>query len=119
MGRARTRRAHRQAARRHARDFEIRPAPEAIRFEVGRARGYTRQAFTDAWRRYCPPGPAGVSVSTVPSVSSQVNPDTDYLPDTDQSVSAIQSVSHLTSQNTDDTVDTDTPGNDDINGGAA
>ena len=65
-------------------DFEIRPAPEAIRFEVGRARGYTRQAFTDAWRRYCPPGPPGVSVSSVPSVSSQVNPDTDYPPDTGQ-----------------------------------
>ena len=111
-------------------DFEIRAAPEAIRFEVGRARGYTRQAFADAWRRYCPPGPPGVSVSSVPSVSSQVNPDTDYPldtdqsvsetgPDTDQSVSAIQSVSHLTSQNTDDTVDTDTPGGDGINGGAA
>ena len=69
-------------------DFEIRPAPEAIRFEVGRARGYTRQAFADAWRRYCPPGPPGVSVSSVPSVSSQVSPDTDYPPDTDQSVSA-------------------------------
>ena len=40
-------------------DFEIRPAPEAIRFEVGRARGYTRQAFTDAWRRYCPPARRG------------------------------------------------------------
>lgn len=101
-------------------DFEIRPAPEAIRFEVGRARGYTRTAFTDAWRRYCPPGPPGVSVSSVPSVSSQVNPDTDYPPDTDQSVSetgpdtdqsvsAIQSVSHLTSRNTDDTDYTDTP----------
>jgi hypothetical protein len=111
-------------------DFEIRPAPEAIRFEVGRARGYTREAFADAWRRYCPPGPPGVSVSSVPTVSSQVTPDTDYLPDTDQSVSApgpdtdqsvsaIQSVSHLTSQNTDDTDDTDTPGGDDISGGAA
>jgi hypothetical protein len=111
-------------------DFEIRPASEAIRFEVGRARGYTRQAFADAWRRYCPPGPAGVSVSTVLNVSSQANPDTDYPSvtdqsvtetglDTDQSVSAIQSVPHLTSQNTDDTVDTDTPGTDGINGGAA
>jgi hypothetical protein len=100
-------------------DFEIRPAPEAIRFEVGRARGYTREAFTDAWRRYCPPGPPGVPVSSVPSVSSQVNPDTDYPPDTDQSVSANQSVSHLTSQNTDDTVDTDTPGKDGVDGGAA
>jgi hypothetical protein len=100
-------------------DFEIRPAPEAIRFEVGRARGYTRQPFTDAWRRYCQPGPPGVPVSSVPSVSSQVNPDTDYPPDTDQSVSAIQSVSHLTSQNTDDTVDTGTPDKGDINGDAA
>jgi hypothetical protein len=111
-------------------DFEIRPAPEAIRFEVGRARGYTRQAFTDAWRRYCPPISPGVSVSPVLSVSSQVNPDTDYPPDTDQSVtdpgpdtdqsvSATQSVTHLTSQNTDDTVGTDTPGEDGIDGGAA
>jgi hypothetical protein len=111
-------------------DFEIRPAAEAIRFEVGRARGYTREAFTDAWRRYCPPGPPGVSVSSVPSVSSQVNPDTDCPSDTDQSVSALgpdtdqtvsanQSVSHLTSQNTDGTDDTDTPGEDDISGDAA
>jgi len=101
-------------------DFEIRAAPEAIRFEVGRARGYTRQAFADAWRRYCPPAPPGVPVSSVPSVSSQLSPDTDYPPDTDQSVSdpgrdtdqsvsAIQSVSGLTSQNTDDTDCTDTP----------
>ena len=37
-------------------DFEIRPAPEAIRFEVGRARGSTREAFADAWRRYCSSG---------------------------------------------------------------
>jgi hypothetical protein len=111
-------------------DFEIRAAPEAIRFEVGRARGYTRAAFADAWRRYCPPTPPGVSVSTVSSVSSQVSPDTDCPPDTDQSVSGsgrdtdqsvsgIQSVSHLTSQNTDDTVDTDTPGKGGTNGGAA
>jgi len=42
-------------------DFEIRPVPEAIRFEVGRARGYAREAFADAWRRYCPPVPPGVS----------------------------------------------------------
>lgn len=106
------------------------PAPEAILFEVGRARGYTREAFTDAWRRYCPPAPPRVSVPSVPSVSSQVNPDTDYPsdtdqsasapgPDTDQSVSAAQSVSHLTSQNTDDTVDTDTPGEDGIDDSAA
>jgi len=101
------------------RDFDISPEPEAIRFEVGRARGYSRDAFTDAWRRYCPPSPPGAPVSSVPNVSFQVSPDTDQPPDTDQTVSANQSVTHLTSQNTDDTDDTDTPGKDDINGGAA
>jgi hypothetical protein len=111
-------------------DFEIRAAPEAIRFEVGRARGYTRHAFNDSWRRYCPDGPPGVPVPSVSSVSSQLSPDTDWTPDTDQSVSgsgrdtdqsvsATRSVSHLTSQNTDDTDGTGTPGTDDINGGAA
>jgi hypothetical protein len=101
------------------RDFEISPETEAIRFEVGRARGYTREAFTDAWCRYCPPAPPGVSVSSVRNVSSQLSADTDQSPDTDQSVSANQSVTHLTSQNTGRTDDTDTPGGGSINGGAA
>ena len=100
------------------RDFEITPEPEAIRFEVGRARGYTREAFADAWCRYCPPAPPGVPVSSVTSVSSQVSPDTDHPPDTDQSVTPGQSVTHLTSQNTDDMDDTGTPRKDATNGGA-
>lgn len=112
------------------REFEITPEPEAIRFEVGRARGYTQAAFADAWRRYCPPAPPGVSVSSVSSVSSQVSPDTDYppdtdqsvspgQPDTDQSVSPDQSVTQLTSPNTDDTDGTDTPSSQGTRGGAA
>jgi hypothetical protein len=99
-------------------DFEIRS--EILRFPVGRARGYLRAHFADAWRRYCPPESAGVSVPSVTSVSSQVNPYTDTPPDTDQSVSPprpdtdqsvprTQSVPHLTSANTHDTDDTDTP----------
>ncbi len=101
------------------RDFDISPEPEAIRFEVGRARGYSRDAFTDAWRRYCPPAPPRAPVPSVPSVSFQVSPDTGQPPDTDQTVSANQSVTHLTSQNTDDTDGTDTSRTDATNGGAA
>ncbi|MEV4772133.1 DUF3631 domain-containing protein [Micromonospora humida] len=69
------------------RDFEIRS--ETIRFTVGQAKGYTRDAFTDAWQRYCPQPetPAtGVSVPNVPTSFPQVIPGTDYPTGTDQSV---------------------------------
>jgi hypothetical protein len=37
------------------RDFGI--TSETIRFQVGQAKGYRRDAFLDAWQRYCPPSP--------------------------------------------------------------
>jgi hypothetical protein len=45
-------------------DFEIRS--DTIRFDVGQAKGYHRDDFADAWRRYCP-SRAGVPVTSVPS----------------------------------------------------
>jgi len=88
-------------------DFDIRS--DIQRFPVGRARGYLRADFADAWRRYCPPDRGGVSVSSVTSVFPQLSTGTDYPPDTDQSVSPSRSVPHLTRQNTVVTDDTDTP----------
>lgn len=91
-----------------------------IRFPVGQAKGYTREAFTDAWNRYCP----APSVPSVPPSFPQVIPGTDYPPGTDrsvpptapgrvpgthQSVPAHQSVPHLSSQNELGTDGTDTP----------
>ncbi|MGC5033534.1 DUF3631 domain-containing protein [Micromonospora sp. DT229] len=91
-----------------------------IRFPVGQAKGYTREAFTDAWNRYCPTP----SVPSVPPSFPQVIPGTDYPPGTDrsvpptppgrapgthQSVPAHQSVPHLTRQNELGTDGTDTP----------
>lgn len=101
------------------REFGI--SSETIRFPVGQAKGYVRDAFTDAWQRYCPAPSRGSSVPSVPTSFSQVNPGTDYLPGTDQSVPphvpgtdqsvpAHQSVPTLSSQNELGTDGTDTPG---------
>ncbi|WP_431973979.1 DUF3631 domain-containing protein [Micromonospora haikouensis] len=91
-----------------------------IRFPVGQAKGYTRDAFTDAWQRYCPTP----SVPSVPTSFPQVSPGTDCpagtdqsvptttpgrAPGTDQSVPRTQSVPHLTRQNELGTDGTDTP----------
>lgn len=69
------------------REFDIRS--ETIRFPVGQAKGYTRDAFTDAWRRYCPApeNPStGVSVPSVPTSFPQVTAGTDHPTGTDQPV---------------------------------
>ncbi|MEV6802063.1 DUF3631 domain-containing protein [Micromonospora rifamycinica] len=69
------------------RDFEIRS--DTIRFTVGQAKGYTRDAFTDAWQRYCPQPETpstGVSVPSVPTSFPQVIPGTDHPTGTDRSV---------------------------------
>ena len=95
------------------REFGI--TSETIRFQVGQAKGYRRDAFTDAWSRYCPIP----SVPSVPTVSAQANPGTDYHPGTDrsvpanspgthQSVPAPQSVPALSSKNELGTDGTDT-----------
>jgi hypothetical protein len=74
------------------REFDI--TSGTIRFPVGQAKGYLRDAFTDAWNRYCPPinetvtepGQTGTrtqSVPSVPSSFSQLNPGTDCQPGTD------------------------------------
>ncbi|MFI6332139.1 DUF3631 domain-containing protein [Micromonospora chersina] len=95
-----------------------------IRFPVGQAKGYTRDAFTDAWNRYCPTPAADPSVPNVPTSFPQVIPGTDSLtgtdqsvptttpgraPGTHQSVPAHQSVPHLSRQNELGTHGTDTP----------
>ncbi|KDA44956.1 DUF3631 domain-containing protein [Frankia sp. BMG5.23] len=101
------------------RDFEIKS--ETIRFPVGQAKGYRRDAFTDAWHRYTPTPPE-VSVPAVPNVKPQVNPGTDRNsgtdrsvpephPGTHQSVPAEQSVPPLTSENELGTDGTHTPPN--------
>jgi len=80
------------------RDFTI--TSETIRFKVGQAKGYTRSAFADSWRRYCPPDPGGGgNVPSVPSSYPQVSPGTDYHRGTDQSVPSPQSVPPLSRQN--------------------
>ncbi|MFY1649884.1 DUF3631 domain-containing protein [Solwaraspora sp. WMMB762] len=69
------------------REFDIRS--DTIRFPVGQAKGYTRDAFTDAWQRYCPEPETpstGVSVPPVPTSSPQVIPGTDHPTGTDQPV---------------------------------
>jgi hypothetical protein len=74
------------------REFEI--TSDNIRFPVGRAKGYLRAAFADAWNRYCPPtkpddpdarrtGGLPQSVPSVPSSFSQLRPGTDCQPGTD------------------------------------
>ncbi|WP_369799357.1 MULTISPECIES: DUF3631 domain-containing protein [unclassified Micromonospora] len=80
-----------------------------IRFPVGQAKGYTRDAFTDAWNRYCPAPAAGPSVPSVPTSFPQVIPGTDSLTGTDRSVPAPQSVPRLSRQNELGTDGTDTP----------
>jgi hypothetical protein len=100
------------------REFDINSGN--IRFPVGRAKGYLREAFTDAWNRYCPapetapddltgPEVRPQSVPSVPPSFAQVNPGTDCTPGTFQSVPAHQSVPGLSSQNTLGTDGTDTP----------
>lgn len=114
------------------REFGITSA--TIRFPVGQAKGYPRDAFTDAWTRYVPTTPAGESVPSVPTLFPQLNPGTDSprgtdqfvprigpetAPGTHQSVPANQSVPTLTSQNELGTHGTDTPRPRRTNGGAA
>lgn len=100
------------------RDFGI--TSGTIRFPVGQAKGYLKDGFQDAWSRYCPTTVPGLSVPSVPSSFSQVNPGTDCLPGTDQSVPADapgtdqsvprnQSVPPLSRQNKLGTDGTDTP----------
>ncbi|GAA3293120.1 DUF3631 domain-containing protein [Dactylosporangium vinaceum] len=79
-----------------------------LRFPVGQAKGYHREAFTDAWQRYCPTSGAP-SVPNVPSSFSQVSAGTDCIPGTDQSVPPNQSVPGLSSKNELGTDGTDTP----------
>ncbi|GAA2599092.1 DUF3631 domain-containing protein [Dactylosporangium fulvum] len=92
-----------------------------IRFPVGQAKGYVRDAFTDAWKRYCPAPKEGAPVPNVPTSFSQVIPGTDAVPGTDrtvpqrvrgtdQCVPANQSVPGLSRQNELGTDGTDTPG---------
>lgn len=80
-----------------------------IRFPVGQAKGYVRDAFTDAWQRYCPAPKQGAPVPNVPTSFSQVSPGTDAHPGTDRSVPANQSVPALSRQNELGTDGTDTP----------
>jgi hypothetical protein len=48
------------------REFEI--TSGNVRFPVGQAKGYLRDAFTDAWRRYCPhPDDAPAAARTAPN----------------------------------------------------
>ncbi|GAA0734609.1 DUF3631 domain-containing protein [Dactylosporangium roseum] len=75
------------------REFGISSA--TIRFPVGQAKGYHRDAFTDAWQRYCPTQ----SVPSVPASFSQVSPGTDADPGTDRTVPPNRSVPALSSQN--------------------
>ncbi|SCL15173.1 DUF3631 domain-containing protein [Micromonospora inyonensis] len=95
-----------------------------VRFPVGQAKGYTRDAFTDAWTRYCPPPTAPPTVPSVPTSFPQVSPGThctpgtdqtvpatrtDTAPGTDRSVPAHQSVPALSRKNELGTDGTDTP----------
>ncbi|WP_433228899.1 DUF3631 domain-containing protein [Micromonospora sp. CA-248260] len=96
-----------------------------VRFPVGQAKGYTRETFTDAWQRYCPPHTSPPAVPSVPHSFPQVIPGTDCTPGTDQtvpptradiasgtgrSVPGNQSVPALNRQNELGTDGTDTPG---------
>jgi len=89
------------------RDFGI--SSETIRFQVGQAKGYRREAFTDAWQRYCPPARES-SVPSVPASFPQVTPGTDSLAGTDPSVPENQSVPTLTRENELETDGTETAG---------
>ncbi|HEX6500166.1 MAG TPA: DUF3631 domain-containing protein [Micromonosporaceae bacterium] len=89
------------------REFGI--SSDTIRFPVGQAKGYLRDAFCDAWNRYCPPPRGTESVPSVPASFPQANPGTDCTRGTDRSVPANQSVPALSSQNELGTDGTDTP----------
>ncbi|REE96632.1 DUF3631 domain-containing protein [Thermomonospora umbrina] len=72
------------------REYDIRSTTIRFPQPIGQAKGYQREAFTDAWARYCPPddNPAppttdatvltlpGVAVPAVPDVPPQVSPGT-------------------------------------------
>lgn len=95
------------------REFDI--TSTTIRFPVGQAKGYLRDAFSDAWNRYCPPPKDEPAPETdpqaVPSVASsfpQLSAGTDVGAGTFQSVPPNQSVPPLSSQYGDATVGTDT-----------
>jgi hypothetical protein len=89
------------------REFGI--TSDTLRFPVGQAKGYLREAFTDAWQRYIPTERPGVSVPSVPTSFPQVSLGTDSDPGTDQSVPQNQPVPALSSQNELGTDGTDTP----------
>jgi hypothetical protein len=80
------------------REFEITSCN--VSFPVGRAKGYLRDAFADAWNRYCPPTRPDdndarrtdglpQSVPSVPSSFSQLNPRTDSQHCTDNPYTKI------------------------------
>jgi hypothetical protein len=54
---------------RFLKDYEI--ASKTVRIEAGKAKGYERADFTDAWSRYCPVPASGESVASVASETSQ------------------------------------------------
>jgi hypothetical protein len=85
------------------REFGISSA--TIRFPVGQAKGYHREAFADAWKRYCPDRP----VPSVPASFSQVSDGTDADPGTGQGVPAKPSVPAVSSENESGTDGTGTP----------
>ncbi|MET7424212.1 DUF3631 domain-containing protein [Dactylosporangium sp. NPDC005555] len=85
------------------REFGISSA--TIRFPVGQAKGYHREAFTDAWKRYCPDR----TVPSVPASSSQLSDGTDADPGTGQAVPAKPSVPAVSSENEPGTDGTGTP----------
>lgn len=85
------------------REFGI--SSSTIRFPVGQAKGYHREAFADAWKRYCPDR----TVPPVPASSSQVSDGTDADPGTGQGVPAKPSVPAVSSENEPGTDGTGTP----------
>ncbi len=96
------------------REFSI--TSDTIRFPVGQAKGYLREAFIDSWNRYCPAPPvasppvvAEESVPSVPTSFPQLRAGTDCPSGTDQSVPPNQSVPHLSRENTLGTDGTDPP----------
>lgn len=62
-----------------------------VRFAAGQAKGYARNAFTDAWLRYCPAPP----VPTVPRSSSPLGAGTDAPAGTDRNVPTHRNVPGL------------------------
>jgi hypothetical protein len=97
------------------REFEITSANQ--RFPVGQAKGYLRDDFADAWRRYCPapeeapPGRNPPSTRPIrPNLISAGQPRDGLKPWDGLSVPAKQSVPGLSSQNELGTDGTGTPG---------